>query len=521
MAVTLTKKQVNEIVWNAGTVFSRKVKLPVLGHVLFEPGEDGRLRVTATDLEQTLTMRLVPERLEGATGRFLFPVAELKALKSMPRGGTVMLQPMSENSVVCTLNANGQPVSRTVATMPVEEFPEVTVSAELAECDLGAFLRAYRGAAFAAHPDSGRLVLHAVYADSENRVLVGTDGHRLTRSPLPAFPFSGDAILPLNKVLLKHFPEADQGRIALHEKDEIQTLVLATDELTYTCRCPEGRFPNYEQVIPDMPGCAATLSFGPADVEAIGPLLPFLDKADQHAMFVFGRSGQVTVGIEGDPNGGTVLPLPECRLDGEDVTFAVNGKMLLEALKHGFLTVRIRDGYSPVVFDDGAEGLHLLMPLHGEATSALLKAAGIEIAEPPTVDTTTEPASEAAPTTTQPEPTAQTPAQPDPQEDTPMPDPETATPEAEQPGAATPSTTIPGRNLELVEAQDPVARLEELVAESQESIKQANASVRELKKQIRAVKTHYRDREKQIGSREKEMEKSLALIQRLQETIAA
>ena len=102
-----------------------------------------------------------------------------------------------------------------------------------------------------------------------------------------------------------------------------------------------------------------------------------------------------------------------------------------------------------------------------------------------------------------------------------MPDSETTTPAAEKPGAATPPTTVPGRNLELVEAQDPVARLEGLVAESQESIKQANASVRELKKQIRTVKTHFRDREKQIGSREKEMEKSLALIQRLQESITA
>jgi DNA polymerase III sliding clamp (beta) subunit (PCNA family) len=499
MVVTLTKKQANEIAKSLGQVMPRKVKVPVLGHVLFEPEEGGRLQATATDLEQTLAMRLVPEKLEGAAARFLFPMAELKTLgKSMPRGGTVTLQPVSEDSVVCTMDANGQPVVRTVATMPVEEFPEVAVSAELAECDLGAFLRAYRGAAFAASSDPGRLVLHAVYADQEKKVLVATDGHRLTRHPLPTFPFATNAILPLNKVLLKHLPESDQGRIGLHEKDEIQTLVLATDELTYSCRCPEGRFPNYEQVIPDMPGYAATLSFGPADLEAIGPLVPFLDKADQHALFVFGRAGQVTVGVGGDPDGGTVVPLPECRLDGEDVTFAVNGKMLLDALKHGFLTVRIRDGYSPVVFDNGNDGLHLLMPLRPDPSSALQDAA-----KP------------------QPGPAAQTPTQPIPEEDNPMPAPETTTPETEKPGAATPPTTVPNRNLELVEAQDPVARLEELVAESQESIKQANASGRELKKQIRAVKTHYRDREKQVGAREKEMEKSLALIQRLQETIAA
>jgi len=451
-------------------------------------------------------MRLVPGKLEGGPTRFLFPVAELKALKSMPKGGTVTLQPVSESSVVCTMEANGQPVSRTVATVPVEEFPEVAVSAELAECDLGAFLRAYRGAAFAASSNPGRLVLHAVYADQEKRVLVATDGHRLTRQPLLAFPFASNAILPLNKMLLKHFPESAQGRIGMHEKDEVQTLVLATDDLTYTCRCPEGRFPNYEQVIPDTPGCAATLSFGPADLAAIAPLLPFLDKADQHALFVFGRAGQVTVGIEGDPNGGTGLPLPKCRLDGGDVTFAVNGKMLLEALKHGFLTVRIRDGYSPVVFDDGAEGLHLLMPLRGEASSALLEAAGVQPA-PEATESTPDP---------EPQPIAPTTIPGKPEEsvvpDTPVPTP--------QPKPTAP-VAIPTRNLSVVPAEDPIARLEELANESQEIVQQALASVRELRKQIRTVKNHYRDREKQIGTREKEMEKSLALIQRLQETIAA
>jgi len=164
----------------------RKVKIPVLRYVLFESAEDGRLHVAATNLEQALTMRLVPEKLEGAAGRFLLPVVGLKTLgKSMPIGGTVTLPPVSEDRVVCTVDANGQPVSRTVATMPVEEFPEVAVPAELVECDPGAFLRAYREAAFAVHSDPGRLVLHAVYADQEKQVLVGTDGHRLTRCPLP------------------------------------------------------------------------------------------------------------------------------------------------------------------------------------------------------------------------------------------------------------------------------------------------------------------------------------------------
>jgi chromosome segregation ATPase len=93
-----------------------------------------------------------------------------------------------------------------------------------------------------------------------------------------------------------------------------------------------------------------------------------------------------------------------------------------------------------------------------------------------------------------------------------------------KPEATAPTTQQPTRNMQFVqneETQDPVARLEELVNETQELVRKANASMREVKKQLRAVKTHFRDREKQVASREKEMEKSLTLIQRLQETIAA
>jgi hypothetical protein len=160
--------------------------------------------------------------------------------------------------------------------------------------------------------------------------------------------------------------------------------------------------------------------------------------------------------------------------------------------------MRIRNSQSPLVFDDRNDGLHLLMPLRREPSEALRNAVEAYLGEAPqsVADTPTE----TAPAVTK--------------ETSPMPKPETTATATEQ----------PTRNMQFVqddETQDPVARLEELVSETQELIKQANASMREVKKQLRAVKAHFRDREKQVSSREKEMEKSLTLIQRLQETIAA
>ena len=52
-------------------------------------------------------------------------------------------------------------------------------------------------------------------------------------------------------------------------------------------------------------------------------------------------------------------------------------------------------------------------------------------------------------------------------------------------------------------------------------MKQADQAVRELKKQVRTVKSHYRDREKDLNAREKDMSKSLMLLNKLQDSLAA
>ncbi|MCK5806350.1 MAG: hypothetical protein KAI66_26195, partial [Lentisphaeria bacterium] len=272
MAVTLTKQQALRIIADISAILPRKCRIPVLGHVLFESGEDGSVRVTATDLEQTLTTRIAGAS-DGDPVRFLLPVSELKSLKSMPTGGTVTFKSVADDSVLCTVSGGDHSFSRTIATMPASEFPETSVDAELAECDLGAFLRVFRATAFAASSDPARVVINSVYADPERQALVATDGRRLTIRPLADFPLPGDAILPLTRMLLKRIPEEANGRIGVHDdENDCQTLVIDTGELIYSCKCPEGIYPNYRQVIPETVGYTASFSFGAAGLEAMESL---------------------------------------------------------------------------------------------------------------------------------------------------------------------------------------------------------------------------------------------------------
>ncbi|MDX9981122.1 MAG: hypothetical protein RBU25_13935, partial [Lentisphaeria bacterium] len=287
-----------------------------------------------------------------------------------------------------------------------------------------------------------------------------------------------------------------------------QCLALAVDDIAYTCHCRDAAYPNYRQVIPDGNPPSSRLTFGPKDLETVESVVPCLDKAMRNAIFLFGKAdGAVLLGIEGKDGGEPViLPLPECRcVDAANMVLAFDGLQLAEALKHGFAELRASNEYSPMVFGDGAGGLHLLMPLRGGASNALLQAAGVE----PTAET--EPESEAF-----------APAEPAPE---PIPEPVQPTPETEDPVMPEPVVPIAQtktvRNLEMVAPEDPVARLDELANETLETVQTALAAVRELKRQVRAAKAHYRAREKEIESREREMEKSRGLIQRLQEAIAA
>jgi DNA polymerase III sliding clamp (beta) subunit (PCNA family) len=480
MVVTLNKKQVSRILAFASAVVPRKVPHPALECALF--GADGRGNVTVglTDLEQSLVLTLVPAQPAGEPEKFLFPVAELKKLKSP----MVALQPTGPDAVVCTAFAGERTFARSIPVPDAADFPDIpALPADMAECDTGAFLRAYRGAAFAAAKDASRLALNGVFAHAEDSVLVATDGHRLTRHALSGFPLSGDAILPLNKVLLKQLPESDSGRIGLFDNaNGTQCLALAVEDIAYSCHCRDATYPNYRQVIPDGNPPSSRLTFGPKDLETVESVVPCLDKAMRNALFLFGKAdGTVLLGIEGKDGGAPViLPLPECRCaDAANLVLAFDGLQLAEALKHNFSELRASDGYSPMVFGDGAGGLHLLMPLRGGASNALLQAAGIK----PAVET--EPESEAF-----------APAEPAPE---PIPESIQPTPEMEEPAMPEPTAPIAQprtvRNLEMVTSEDPVARLEELANETLDTVQTALAAVREFKRQIRAAKVHYRTRE--------------------------
>lgn len=211
MKITFSKKQISEIVTAVNAVIPRKCNLPVLEHLLISVIGDEKIEVTATDLEQTLVLKIKPLEAREQFD-FLIQLDEFRKLrKTLKKGDTVTIEPGGDGELNLTTDTAAGEMSRTVGTMPTDEFPMTPEAGNLVEYDIGTFLEAYRSAAVCASTDVSRGALVGVYADPKEQTLVGTDGRRLTCRPLTDFPFETDIILPVTKTLNKRLNFSGNG----------------------------------------------------------------------------------------------------------------------------------------------------------------------------------------------------------------------------------------------------------------------------------------------------------------------
>ncbi len=528
MKITLGKNEVQNIHKAMRGVVPRRSGLPVLKHVRFSAEPDGAVSVTGTDLEQTLTMTVAPRALDrsgNGTDSFLFPASELLELKkTMKKADVVALETAGEETVSLSVSTPAGDLSRAVPVMPVDEFPEDPADMPLEECDLGDFMLAFRTVAFSAGTSDSRPALTGVFLHAGKNSLVATDGRRMTVRKLGNIPVSSDAILPANVGAMSP-GLGETGRLGLVFKDDNGTLEIRTDTMRYVTRCIPGTYPNYEQVAPkDLSDYRAAFHFMDADVDALKTVLPHLKGDSDRSVFLAGRGDGAAVGMESGDDGCCAIALPACRFDGpEAMTVCVNGKLLAEALDHGFRCMKVSDARTPLYFQDGDGGMHLLMPLRYDVPETL------ELELEKSLSTKNEGDENLSAKNTPPselrnkeEPSSvkgnSLSAKNSEEGNKTVP---VATRNKEEDSMTDTTKTERNNGLTMVESTDPVEQLEALANTAVEAVKEANTAVRDLKKQVRAVKTHYRNRDKEIAGREKDMEKNLTLINRLQESLAA
>jgi DNA polymerase-3 subunit beta len=234
-------------------VVERRQTLPILANVLMVlDGE--RLSLTGTDLEVELVGR-VQLAASGDSGEVTVPARKLVDIcKSLPEGSDVDFSVQDGKVTVKSGRSRF-----TLSTLPAREFPNVEDSMGTHQFTLkqGELKRLIDRTGFAMAQQDVRYYLNGMLWELSGKQLrvVATDGHRLALCTLPhKVDVNGDTqvILPRKGVL-------ELSRLLLEEDAEIAVVIgsnhirATTNDFTFTSKLVDGKFPDYQRVLPRSP----------------------------------------------------------------------------------------------------------------------------------------------------------------------------------------------------------------------------------------------------------------------------
>ena len=332
---------------------------------------EGQLTLTASDKENVMTIVLALDACEGA-GAFALPkTTVIDAVKELPE------QPLTfdvkEDTLALTITyQNGM---YQFVAQNAEEFPKAkSLSDDAAKLTMDVTMLAdnLTRSLFATAQDELRPVMNGIYFDltPDCLAIVASDGHKLVRnrnfevkSETPA-----SFILPSKPAaLLKLMTGKAEGEASVSFDSNNACFTIAN--ATLTCRLIEGRYPNYNSVIPQDNPNKLTID-RQALIGALRRVLPFASESTQSVRLHI-DGAKLIVSSEDVDFAKTAKEAVTCEYEGRTMDIGFKCPSLIEILSNmdsDEVTIALADPsragvIEPSVQPDNAEVLMLIMPM--------------------------------------------------------------------------------------------------------------------------------------------------------------
>jgi DNA polymerase III subunit beta len=245
-----TQDKVLSVLQSVAGIVERRHTLPILANVLLRK-TGSSLQITTSDLE--IQIRTTAE-LGGDSGNFTTTIGARKLidiLRTMPADQTVSLE-SSQNKVIL----KGGKSKFTLQTMQAEDFPLVQESASFGpvfSVPQKTLKDLLNQVAFAMAVHDIRYYLNGILfvAEGPQLSLVATDGHRLAFSSATL-----DVEVPKQEVILPRKTVIELQRLLSDTSGAIEMQFannqakFSFDGMEFVTKLVEGKFPDYNRVIP-------------------------------------------------------------------------------------------------------------------------------------------------------------------------------------------------------------------------------------------------------------------------------
>ena len=313
-----------------GGIINSSNTLPILDNFLFEINNN-ILVLSSSDLESTMTSQI---EIESTSTDKIAISAKLLTdiLKTFSEQPLTFIK--TDNNTIEISASNGK---YSLAYLNGDEFPKQVEILDAHETVInGSNLgNAINSTIFASGTDDLRPVMSGVFFqfNSESLKFVATDAHKLVKFETTEYTASevSEFIMPKKPLqILKGILQTESSDLTIQHNDSNAKFIF--DKSSITCRLIDGKFPNYEAVIPkDNP-----------NVLTIDRQL-FLNSARRVSIFSNKTTNQIRLKLAGSLLNISAEDFDfsnkadenlECQYSGDDIQIGFNSKFLIEMLNN-------------------------------------------------------------------------------------------------------------------------------------------------------------------------------------------
>ncbi len=364
MRFTLQREALLKPLAQVVNVVERRQTLPVLANFLVQV-KDGQLSLTGTDLEVEMIARAAVD--DAVDGEITIPARKLfEIVRALPDGSRV------------TVTLSGEKVSVqagrsrfSLATLPANDFPsvdevEATERISVPEAGLKELIER---TAFAMAQQDVRYYLNGLLFDLRDQTLrcVATDGHRLAlcEAPLEQPVAAKRQIIVPRKGVTELQRLLEGGDRALELEIGRSHIRVKRDDVSFTSKLIDGRFPDYEAVIPI--GAEKEVRVDREVIRAALQRAAILSNEKYRGVRVEISPGQLKINAHNPEQEEAQEEIEaDTHVDGLAIGFNVNYLLdALGALRDEHIVIALRDANSSaLVREAGSDKCrHVVMPL--------------------------------------------------------------------------------------------------------------------------------------------------------------
>ncbi len=333
MKFTVSSTALSSRLQTLARVINSKNSLPILDSFLFEVNNQ-QLTITASDSENVMRSTLQLDEVDGE-GNFAVPNRTLlDAMKELPEQ-PLTFEVNTENLTIKIIYQNGL---YNFTAQNGDEYPrsqQIPDNATVISINSTVLNDNLTRSLFATAQDELRPVMNGIYFDltADGLAVVASDGHKLVRNKNFNIKSETPAAFILPKkpaTLLKNVLGKEQEEVVIKFDD--RTAEISFAEGVLTCRLIEGRYPNYNSVIPQGNPNQLTIDRRSL-IGALKRVLPFASESSQLVRFHL-DAGRLELSSEDIDFATSAKEVVNCEYAGQAMNIGFKGSSLSEILNN-------------------------------------------------------------------------------------------------------------------------------------------------------------------------------------------